>query len=128
MNHKEYNIYISDLRLCRPIQSSLEKDNIYGVMPFMAPEVLRGKPYTSASDIYSFSMIMWEFTSGSSPFNNRAHDLQLIISICKGEHPEIIKNTPKCYINLMQKCWDLHQPAKSIRAPLKNDRLIELSW
>src|SRR6266542_3120966 len=35
--------------------------DIYGVLPFVAPEILRGKPYTTASDIYSFSMIMWEF-------------------------------------------------------------------
>ena len=67
----------------------------------MAPEVLRGKPYTLASDIYSFSMIMWEFTSGVPPFNDRAHDLQLCLSICKGERPKIIENTPQCYVNLM---------------------------
>ncbi|EXX70465.1 Ypk2p [Rhizophagus irregularis DAOM 197198w] len=68
-------VFISDLGLCQPVKSSLKKDNIYGVMPFMAPEILRGKPYTPASDIYSFSMIMWEFTSGVPPFNDRAHDL-----------------------------------------------------
>ena len=47
-----------------------------------------------------------EFTSGVTPFYDRAHDLQLCLSICKGERPEIIKNTPQCYINLMKKCWD----------------------
>src|SRR5204862_6800581 len=85
LSHVENNIYISDLGLCRPIQSSLEKDNIYGVVPFMAPEILRGKPYTSDSDIYSFSMIMWEFTSGVTPFYDRAHDIQLSLSIFKCE-------------------------------------------
>ncbi|POG69838.1 kinase-like domain-containing protein, partial [Rhizophagus irregularis DAOM 181602=DAOM 197198] len=73
----------------------------------MAPEILRKKPYTPASDIYSFSMIMWEFTSGIPPFKNEAHDHHLILSICKGERPEIAKNTPKCYIDLMKKCWNL---------------------
>src|SRR3990170_6312797 len=100
---------ISDLGLCRPIeyyQSTSKKDNIYGVLPFVAPEVLRRIPYTLASDIYSFSMIMWEFTSGIPPFDNRAHDLQLCISICKDERPEIIKHTPQCYVDLMKKCWD----------------------
>src|SRR6266542_146963 len=100
------DIFISDLGLCKPAKSFFKKDEIYGVMPFMAPEVLRGKPYTSASDIYSFSMIMWEFTSGISPFNDRAHDLLLSLDICKGERPEIIENTPQCYIDLMKKCWD----------------------
>src|SRR5436190_633849 len=33
LSHEENKIYISDLVLCRPIQSSLEKDNIYGVVP-----------------------------------------------------------------------------------------------
>ncbi|RGB29989.1 kinase-like domain-containing protein, partial [Rhizophagus diaphanus] len=80
--------------------------DIYGVIPFTAPEVLRGKSYTQASDIYSFSVIMWEFTSGVPPFNNRAHDLQLSLSICKGERPEIIENTPQCYVDLMKKCWN----------------------
>ncbi|POG73412.1 kinase-like domain-containing protein, partial [Rhizophagus irregularis DAOM 181602=DAOM 197198] len=72
----------------------------------MAPEILRRNPYTPESDIYSFSMIMWEFTSGIPPFNHESHDHDLILSICKGERPEIIKNTPKCYIDLMKKCWD----------------------
>ena len=92
--------------LCKPIESfqSTKKDDIYGVLPFVAPEVLRGKPYTPASDIYSFSMIMWEFTSGISPFDDREHGLQLALSICRGERPEIIENTPKCYIDLMKKC------------------------
>ena len=107
LNHNDNNkdkIYISDLGLCQPVKLFLKKYDIYGVLPFMAPEVLRGKSYTLASDIYSFSMIMWELTSGISPFNDRAHDLQLSLSICKGERPEIIENTPQCYVDLMKKC------------------------
>ncbi|EXX71346.1 Sps1p [Rhizophagus irregularis DAOM 197198w] len=119
LNHNNLNkemIYISDLGLCQPVKSFLGKYDIYGVISFMAPEVLRGKSYTPASDIYSFSMIMWEFTSGVPPFNNRAHDLQLSLSICKGERPEIIENTPQCYVNLMKKCWNedpLKRPSTS---------------
>src|SRR6266542_4933409 len=111
-------LYISDLGLCRPVQSFFKKDEIYGVMPFMAPEVLRGNPYTPASDIYSLSMIMWEFTSGVQPFNGRAHNFQLSLSICKGERPEIIENTPQCYIDLMKKCWD--------EDPLKRPNALEI--
>ncbi|GBB97003.1 hypothetical protein RclHR1_00290001 [Rhizophagus clarus] len=98
-------VFISDLGLCKTV-GFLKEYEIYGVIPFMAPEVIRGKPYTPASDIYSFSMIMWEFTSGIPPFNDRAHDLQLSISICKGERPEIIESTPQCYVDLMKKCWN----------------------
>ncbi|GBB86458.1 hypothetical protein RclHR1_01290002 [Rhizophagus clarus] len=111
LNHGKGKVYISDLGLCQPAKSLLKKKGIYGVIPFMAPEVLRGKSYTPASDIYSFSMIMWEFTSGIPPFNNKAHDLQLSLSICRGERPEIIENTPPCYVDLMKKCWN-EDPSK----------------
>ncbi|RGB32852.1 kinase-like domain-containing protein [Rhizophagus diaphanus] len=104
-NHNE--LFIIDLGLCKPINDSGNKNNeIYGVLPFMAPEILRNNPYAPASDIYSLSMIMWEFTSGTPPFYYEAHDHLLILDICRGKRPEIIKNTPKCYIDLMKKCWD----------------------
>ncbi|CAB5347617.1 unnamed protein product [Rhizophagus irregularis] len=104
-NHNE--LFIIDLGLCKPISDSGNKvDEIYGVLPYMAPEILRNKPYTPASDIYSLSIIMWEFTSGTPPFYHEAHDHHLSLNICRGERPEIIKNTPKCYIDLMKKCWD----------------------
>ncbi|UZO06837.1 uncharacterized protein OCT59_027144 [Rhizophagus irregularis] len=105
-NYENVKVYISDLGLCQPIKSFLKKYEIYGVIPFMAPEILRGKHFTPASDIYSFSMIMWEFTSGVPPFNDEAHDFQLSLSICRGGRPKIIKNTPQCYVDLMKKCWD----------------------
>jgi serine/threonine protein kinase len=108
-----YNeIFIIDLGLCKPISDLQNSDNevneIYGVLPYMAPEILRNitNPYTQACDIYSISMIMWEFTSGIPPFKYKAHDFDLTLSICEGERPEIVENTPTCYVDLMKKCWD----------------------
>ncbi|RGB35748.1 kinase-like domain-containing protein, partial [Rhizophagus diaphanus] len=104
-----YESYIIDLGLCTPINDSLQAKNEtnHGVIPYMAPEILINDPYTSARDIYSFSMIMWEFTSGVPPFSNKVYgDYQLALDIIDGERPEIIKGTPKCYIDLMEKCWD----------------------
>ena len=54
LNYRYMMPFISDLGLSKPIeyfQSPDQKNNIYGVLPFMVPEVLRGKPYTPASDI-----------------------------------------------------------------------------
>ena len=72
----------------------------------MAPEVLRGKPYTKAADIYSFGIIMWEMTSGVPAFHNIPHDLNLSLNICKGIRPEIIEGTMPEYVDLMKRCWD----------------------
>ena len=126
-NHDE--IFITDLGLCKPINnlqnsSTNDNDKVYGVLPYMAPEILRRGPYTPASDIYSFSMIMWEFTSGVRPFDDKEFDFQLSLSICAGEHPDTIENTPQCYINLMKKCWD-SDPSKRPTIQIIEDNISE---
>src|SRR5581483_3493158 len=52
--HNGIVFYITDLGLCRPADEKSEKynKNVYGVLPYVAPEVLRGKKYTQAGDIY----------------------------------------------------------------------------
>src|SRR6266498_1798522 len=56
---KESEVIISDLGISKSlIQSTNDNDNeIYGIISYMVPEILRGKEYTTASDIYSFGMI-----------------------------------------------------------------------
>ena len=98
--------YLSDFGLSRPADQTIKSNEIYGVIPYMAPEVLRGKPYTKAADIYSFGIIMWEFTSGIPAFNNVPHDYSLSLSICKGLRPKIIEGTLPVYARLMKRCWD----------------------
>ncbi|CAG8778853.1 12144_t:CDS:2, partial [Acaulospora morrowiae] len=48
--------------------ASQNASKICDVIPYMAPEVLRNKGYTKASDIYSLAMIMSEMASGEPPF------------------------------------------------------------
>ncbi|PKC60914.1 kinase-like protein [Rhizophagus irregularis] len=81
-------------------------DGTFGVLPYVSPELLRGKPLTTAADIYSFGMIMWELAFGRKPFNDRAHNLELATDIINGLRPEIIEEIPECYLKLMKSCWD----------------------
>ncbi|GBC41295.1 kinase-like domain-containing protein [Rhizophagus irregularis DAOM 181602=DAOM 197198] len=85
-----YNeLFIIDLGLCKPISDLQDSDNkineIYGVLPYMAPEILRKKPY-----------------------------------IPERKRPEIMKNTPKCYVDLMKKCWDLNPSNRPTITMLEN--------
>src|SRR6266498_5450729 len=64
----QFDIVISDLGINKSsIKSTNEDNGIYGVISYMAPEILQGKEYTTASDIYSFGMIMWELMTGRMP-------------------------------------------------------------
>ncbi|CAB5385422.1 unnamed protein product [Rhizophagus irregularis] len=101
-------ISISDMGLCGEV-GNIDENKIYGVMPYVAPEVLRRKPYIQESDIFSFGMVMYFVATGRQPFYNRAHDHLLALDICKGVRPEINEpEAPRCYIDLMEKCWDLN--------------------
>ena len=120
-----YNVLmVSDLGLCRPVNQPNIKNDIFGVLPYMAPEVLRGKPYTKAADIYSFGMIMWEMTSGIPAFHNIPHDLNLSLNICKGIRPEIIEGTMPDYVELMKKCWDNNPEKRPTASELKQIFLV----
>ncbi|KAI0727601.1 kinase-like protein [Fomitopsis betulina] len=44
-------------------------DSIVGSPDYMAPEVLRGKPYTYSVDYWSLGCILFEFLSGFPPFS-----------------------------------------------------------
>ncbi|PKC54937.1 kinase-like protein [Rhizophagus irregularis] len=97
---------ISDFGLCRPMNQSSTDKTPYGILPFVAPEVLRENEFTEAADIYGFGMIMSELISGETPFADREYDENLFLAICFGERPQIPEYTPEPYAELMKRCWD----------------------
>ena len=56
---------ISDFGLCCPTDQNSVDKTLYGVLPFVAPEILRGEEFTKAADIYGFGMLMSEVISGT---------------------------------------------------------------
>jgi serine/threonine protein kinase len=99
------DIYISDLGMCQSANKNDQK-GVFGVLPYMAPEVLRGYQYTKAADIYSFGIIINEYFSEEIPFKNIPHNEYLALQICKGFRPKILEGTPKFLADLIIKCWD----------------------
>ncbi len=98
---------ISDFGTCRPANQSLSDKAVYGVIPFVAPEVLRGGKYTDKADVYGFGMIMWEILSGEPPFIDREYDQYLMRDICLNQlRPPIPEYAPEPYVTLMKQCWD----------------------
>ncbi|RIA80810.1 kinase-like domain-containing protein [Glomus cerebriforme] len=71
----------------------LDSGKIYEVMPYMAPEILRGKEYTQKSDVYSFGIIINEIISIIPPFNDEPYDHYLALDIYHGKRPKIRDET-----------------------------------
>ncbi|RHZ82756.1 hypothetical protein Glove_103g19 [Diversispora epigaea] len=107
----EQNIMHRDLhsgnilyRLSGPADKPL--NNIYGNLPYIAPEVYCGQIYTIKSDIYSIGILMWEVITGEIPYGDREHDSDLAFAIASGYRPKIYENIPLEYATLMNQCWD----------------------
>ncbi|GBB87621.1 hypothetical protein RclHR1_01410004 [Rhizophagus clarus] len=112
---------ISDFGLSGPASEQKSDDSVvYGVMPYIAPEVLNGESYTSSSDIYSVGVIMAELSSGKPPFYDKKHDLSLALAICNGLRPEFGKGTPEFYKKLAYKCLNANPVERPTAKELKD--------
>ena len=84
-------------------------DKLFGNIPYVAPEILRAKtkqdPYTKYSDIYSLGILLWEISSGKTPFEDH-YDYTIVAKILSGDREERILDTPDEYYKLYSKCWD----------------------
>ncbi|CAB5393522.1 unnamed protein product [Rhizophagus irregularis] len=89
---------IGDLGLSQSVNNESSNNEIYGVIPYIAPEIFKGSTFSKEADIYSFGMIMWELTT---------------------------EDTPECYANLMKSCWD---PVPKKRPPIKEIHVTLCSW
>ncbi|KAG9294395.1 hypothetical protein G9A89_001900 [Geosiphon pyriformis] len=80
-----YGVKIGDFGLCQPVNhkatTTEEKKGIFGVASYIPPEVIRGEKFTTAGDIYSFAMLLWELSTGRPPFHDHPHDNTLILNI-----------------------------------------------
>src|SRR6266496_3547485 len=103
------DFFICDMGLRKPVgynASENMKKSTYGVLPYMAPEILRGQNYTKASDIYSFGIIMYEVISGLPPYHPVSHDINLAIKFCQGLRSKFNIKVPQLIVHLIKSCLD----------------------
>src|SRR6266540_3512996 len=102
----KFEALITDLGLSRLADQIQNDDVVNGVLPYVAPEVLRKEKYTKKSDIYSFGMICYEVITGYPPYYDRPHNGLLMFDILKGLRPELKIKVPKLFSDLIKKCLD----------------------
>ena len=120
---KSMQSYITDLGLSKNINKNDSEDCIYGVIPYVAPEVLSGQKFTKAADIYDFGVIISEMSTGQRPFYGYQFD-ELAVKICTGLRPGFVPGTPDCYIELANQCMD-SDPQKRPKASQVCSKLKE---
>ncbi|RIB26445.1 kinase-like domain-containing protein [Gigaspora rosea] len=98
--------YIADLGLpiSANIMSKTKSDGSFGILSYIAPEVLINQRYSKASEIYSFGIIMWEILYGKAvSYDQKLAMSQLCFLICYHDlKPAVNKDAPQSYVNLMR--------------------------
>ncbi|RIB20272.1 kinase-like domain-containing protein [Gigaspora rosea] len=124
VNNNTFSSFITDFGLCRPVYQDSNSTEIFGVLPYIAPEVLytKGTEYTQKSDIYSFGIIMSEVFTGYPPYHDKPHNNDLAIQVCLGCRPKIRCKVPQILLDLMNECLDA-EPQNRPTAKLLKDKL-----
>ena len=83
---------------------------IKGTPAYMAPELLESNTFTEKTDVYAFSMIVWEVLDGGVPWaglNPMQVGMQVMV---QRKRPPPPAGAPPDLVGLMERCWS-HDPA-----------------
>ncbi len=85
-----------------------QRDEGCGTILFMAPELFEQKAtFRSASDVYSFAMVLFEIAARQMPWINVPGLTQasLMRAVCTGKRPDIPERTLPGFTEIMKRCW-----------------------
>lgn len=90
-------------------------NKMVGTMAYCAPEVYFGEKFSTASDVFSVAIILWELVTRcikgkyERPYQEHPHlrfDFQIIIQVAKKElRPTLPETTPEPFSELIKLCW-----------------------
>lgn len=83
-----------------------------GTYRWMAPEVIRHEPYSTAADVYSFGILLWELVAREQPFAGMT-PIQAAFAVARqGLRPPMPLKTPLPLANLIRCCWHVDPRAR----------------
>ena len=78
-----FNVKLTDFGISKALLSNMSKDSKFGTLLWLAPEVLDNHPYSLASDVYSFGIILWEILSQDKPYAKK-QSFQVLMAVSRG--------------------------------------------
>lgn len=101
-------VKIGDFGLTRDVYANdYYRRDTQGRLPvrWMAPESLSDNLYTSASDVWSYGIVVWEMVTFSAyPYQGLSND-EVIKRVIHGSTMPRPENCPDKLFNIMERCW-----------------------
>mmetsp|Transcript_34131 Transcript_34131/g.90085 ORF Transcript_34131/g.90085 Transcript_34131/m.90085 type:complete len:358 (-) Transcript_34131:54-1127(-) len=100
-------VKLADFGLARSSSQHMSKG--VGTLLYMAPEVMQGNEYSFPVDIYSFSMSLYEFLTGSKPYSGMPDLRRLptfVQAVDSGVRPMLqhLQHVPEV-CDILRECW-----------------------
>lgn len=101
----KFHVKIADLELGG--QQTPIAVNVSELLPhWLAPEVLDGKLYTQASDVYSLGTVLWEIISGKLPFDDEQSEETIRRKVLSGHTHDIpVEYVGSKYADIITRSW-----------------------
>ena len=101
---------VGDFGLLRELPQGAEvyisKTELPLPMRWMAPESLEDNKFSTASDVWSFAVVMWEmYYPSETPYSDIKDVTRLAIKLSKGLRLQIPKAYPPKVERIMKACW-----------------------
>jgi serine/threonine protein kinase len=95
-------------------QSLGEVGGLAGTLAYMAPEVLRGKPPSASSDLWSLGAMFYQMLAGSLPFKGET-PFELSLAIMVEAPPPLPPEVPRAVRAIVERCLE-KEPEKRYRS------------
>nr|KAJ0228509.1 hypothetical protein LSAT_V11C100048950 [Lactuca sativa] len=76
-----------------------------GTYRWMAPEMIKKKPYNRKVDVYGFGLILWEMVAGALPYKDMTPIQAAFAVVHKKLRPSIPTTCPLALRTLIELCW-----------------------
>ena len=82
-------------------------DRTFVPVRWLAPESLKYKKFSSASDVWSFGVVQWEmYFPTRIPYDELPDNMKCTLEICGGHRLSIPEEYPPMIQRIMKACWN----------------------
>ncbi|KAK9071094.1 hypothetical protein SSX86_009662 [Deinandra increscens subsp. villosa] len=102
---QDFQLKIADFGIsCEEGYSDVVLDDL-GTYRWMAPEMIKRKPYDRKVDVYGFGLILWEMVAGALPYKDMTSIQAAFAIMHKSLRPTIPTDCPPAMKTLIERCW-----------------------